>query len=119
MYTSKQSGGKTMSFLKLEKSFQEHVAMESCWNIPTPIRMGVVGFINELLDASLTDSDKIAALYKKLQETIEFQPNSELETRQLVSLKSFIKKHAWFDEESKKAILEDLFKITAVEAIPA
>lgn len=108
-----------MTFTTFEKSFQEHVLKEACWNIPTPIRMGVVSRINELRDLPISDGEKIAAFYIKLQETIAGQPNSELETRQLVSLKSFMNTHVWFDEASKIAILNDLVSANAETPLPA
>jgi len=108
-----------MSFTTLEKTFQDHVAMDSCWNIPTSIRMSIVGCINELHSASLNDTNKLSVFYETLQQITDQQPNSELETRQLISLKSFMQKHVWFDETAKKAIINDLSVLMAAEPLPA
>ena len=108
-----------MSFEKLEELFQNHIVAESCWNIPTPIRMSIVSRFDELHQTQLSDTAKMTAMYTTLQQLLEQQPSSELETRQLLSLQQFTNQHPWFNEDVKKAILDDLSTLEVGDAILA
>lgn len=108
-----------MSFTQLEEAFENHVMAESCWNIPTPIRMSIVSRFNELQQTQLSDNDKMTAMFAMFQQLLDNQPNSELETRQLLSLQLFTQRHPWFNDSTKQAILDDLSALGISDAIPA
>ena len=108
-----------MSFQKLQEAFQNHVVMESCWNIPTALRMSIVGRFNELDLSDKSDADKLAAAYLSFQELLATQPNSELETRQLLSLRQFIDNHPLIDKKAKLAILDDLSALAVADTVAA
>ncbi len=108
-----------MSFTILENAFQGHVANEACWNIPTALRMQLIGVINELTTSELDDNEKSQALYTIFQSTLEQQPHSELETAQLLSLDYFVKTHTRLDERAKRALLFDALNLDVARPVAA
>lgn len=108
-----------MSFKKLQEAFQNHVVRESCWNIPTPIRMSIVGRFNELAQEDKSDSEKLTAAYNTIQQQLATQPSSELETRQILSLRQFVDEHPLIDKKAKLSILDDLSALVLAETVAA
>jgi hypothetical protein len=118
-YGHSNKGEVLMSYHELETAFQYHIATEPCWNIPTTLRMGVISSINALYSAELDDSEKLTAFYAAIQEALELQPDSELETRQMISLNAFARKHTKLSDQAKHAILHDLFNLEVAEPVTA
>lgn len=108
-----------MSYQKIETAFQQYIATESCWNIPTALRMELLSSVSALSTSLLNEDEKSAALYTLLRKTLDQQPTCELETKQLVSLNFFVRQHASLSEQSKKAILQDLCYLGIPEAVVA
>ncbi len=99
-----------MSFINLEKTFQNYMVNESCWNIPTRIRREAIEIFDTLVAAKLNDAEREDCARDLLQQLCDSDIDTAHEAEQAASLKKLLNE-GWISEDAKKAILQDVAQL--------
>lgn len=104
-----------MSFTNLEKTFQNYMVNEPCWNIPSRIRREAIEIFDTITAADLTRTEREACARDLLEQLCDSDIDTAHEAEQVASLKKLLNE-GWISEEAKKAILQDMAQLETMTA---